>query len=159
MVFCRERAWRAYMLRSESSDNSRPRIIRIFSMVYCRDTQDAKHLCRLLVPYKTHVRLCISYRRSAANGKHPTINEEKRSFSTQTLRSNISHRTKWDISHATGVFHAFREECLSRVPQGTPFTEKLRFSPLTFRCFRINYISKRNIYFQNAAKRLTILGT
>ncbi len=34
----------------------------------CRDTQDAKHLRRLLVPQEPNVRLCIPHRRKAANG-------------------------------------------------------------------------------------------
>ena len=59
--------------------------IRTLSMAFCRDTQDAKHLCRLLVPQEPHARLCISHRRKAAKDKHHSNIEEKRSFSTSIM--------------------------------------------------------------------------
>ena len=95
--------------------------VRIFSMVYCRDTQDAKHLCRLLVPQEPHARLCISHRRKAAKDKHHSNIEEKRSFSTSILHSPLS------ILNFKATLGAFQPQ-FSILHSQFSILEKLRFS-------------------------------
>ena len=77
-----------YFLYGEFGENQaflRVRSSRLAFSLWCTVGRAA-----CLPPQEPNVRLCISHRRSAANGKHPTIIEEKRSFSTSILHSPLS---------------------------------------------------------------------
>ena len=118
-------------------------------MAYRRDTQDAKHLCRLLRPPEPHARLCISHRRNAARNYSKCVlskvggyrnirNEQARSLQninkvcnkivlSQTSKNSDKNYNQQSLSQLSLTAP---EVALQPVTQGEPRERLRRLTPI-----------------------------